>query len=54
MGIRAGFLPEAKSLTAIMVLCMVAGVSERLVPSFIEQMETRTSGGTQQAKPPKP
>jgi hypothetical protein len=44
MGIRAGFLPQANRLAALMVICMVAGVSERLVPSFIEQMESRTSG----------
>lgn len=54
IGIRAGFLPQANRLAALMVICMVAGVSERLVPSFIEQVESRTSGGSQQLKTTKP
>lgn len=42
LAIRAGLVLQVDRLSAIMVMCMVAGVSERLVPSFIEQMESRT------------
>lgn len=44
MATRAGLFIQTNRLSALMVMCMVAGVSERLVPSFIEQMESRTSG----------
>jgi hypothetical protein len=40
LAIRADLIVQAKRLSAIMVMCMVAGVSERLVPSFIEQVES--------------
>jgi hypothetical protein len=33
-----------KGLPAIMVVCMVAGTSERIVPSLIEQIESRAVG----------
>jgi len=42
LAIRAGLIVQVDRLPAIMVMCMVAGASERLVPSFIEQMEGRT------------
>jgi hypothetical protein len=42
LAIRAGLVLQVDRLSAIMVICMVAGASERLVPSFIEQMESRT------------
>lgn len=42
LAIRAGLVVQVDRLSAIMVMCMVAGASERLVPSFIEQMESRT------------
>lgn len=45
MAIRAGLFVHASGLSVLMVTCMVAGVSERLVPSLIEQIESRTSGG---------
>jgi hypothetical protein len=41
LAIRAGLIVQANQLSEIMVICMVAGVSERLVPSFIEQVESR-------------
>jgi hypothetical protein len=41
LAIRAGLIVQVKQLSAIMVMCMVAGASERLVPSFIEQVESR-------------
>lgn len=41
LAIRAGLIVQAEKLSAIMVMCMVAGASERLVPSFIEQVESR-------------
>jgi hypothetical protein len=41
LAIRAGLLVHGTQLAAIMVICMVAGASERLVPSFIEQIEGR-------------
>jgi hypothetical protein len=41
LAIRAGLIAQVEHLSAIMVMCMVAGVSERLVPSFIEQVESR-------------
>lgn len=43
MAIRAGLFIQADRLSVTLVICMVAGVSERLVPSFIEQMESRSS-----------
>jgi len=43
MAIRAGLFIQADRLSVTLVICMIAGVSERLVPSFIEQMESRTS-----------
>jgi hypothetical protein len=42
LAIRAGLVLQGDRLSAIMVICMVAGASERLVPSFIEQIESRT------------
>lgn len=45
MAIRAGLFIQVERISVLIVICMVAGVSERLVPSFIEQMETRTSNG---------
>ena len=51
MAIKAGLFVQADRLSVLMVICMVAGVSERLVPSFIEQMESRTSGGGTPARP---
>jgi hypothetical protein len=41
LAIRAGLIVQANQLPELMVICMVAGVSERLVPSFIEQVESR-------------
>lgn len=41
LAIRAGLIVQVEHLSAMMVMCMVAGASERLVPSFIEQIETR-------------
>lgn len=54
VAIRAGLYAQAERLSVIIVICMVAGVSERLVPSFIEQMESRTSGGGSEGKPSVP
>jgi hypothetical protein len=50
MAIKAGLFIQADRLSLITVICMIAGVSERLVPSFIEQMESRTSGGVAEDK----
>lgn len=50
LAIHAGLFVQSNRLSVILVICMIAGVSERLVPSFIEQMETRTSGGPQESK----
>jgi uncharacterized membrane protein len=50
MAIKAGLFIQADRLSVITVICMIAGVSERLVPSFIEQMESRTSGGVSDEK----
>jgi hypothetical protein len=44
LAIRAGLIGQVKQLSTMMVICMVAGASERLVPSFIEQIESRTAG----------
>ena len=41
--LHANLVAWGKSLSAIMVICMIAGVSERLVPSFIEQIESRVT-----------
>ena len=41
LAIHAGLIVQVTQLSAIMVMCMVAGASERLVPSFIEQVEFR-------------
>jgi hypothetical protein len=38
---RAGLIVPVQQLSEIMVMCMVAGASERLIPSFIEQVESR-------------
>jgi len=46
VAIRAGLLPQVTKLSAMVVICMVAGTSERLVPSFIEQIEKRTATPT--------
>lgn len=43
MAIKAGLFIQADRLSVTLVICMIAGVSERLVPSFIEQMESRAS-----------
>jgi hypothetical protein len=40
-----------KGLPAIMVVCMVAGTSERLVPSLIEQIESRAMARNGRARP---
>ena len=50
LAIHAGLFAQSNRLSVILVICMIAGVSERLVPSFIEQMESRTSGGAQESK----
>ena len=42
LAIRSGLFPQVSALSMVLVMCMVAGVSERLVPSFIEQVESRT------------
>jgi hypothetical protein len=41
LAIRAGLSLPGKDLSVIMVIGMVAGASERLVPSLIEQIEAR-------------
>jgi hypothetical protein len=41
LAVRAGLIVQVQHLSELMVMCMVAGVSERLVPSFIEQVESR-------------
>jgi hypothetical protein len=41
LAIHASLIVQVSKLSALMVMCMVAGVSERLVPSFIEQIESR-------------
>ena len=42
LAIRAALIVQVKQLSALMVVCMVAGVSERLVPNFVEQIESRS------------
>jgi hypothetical protein len=51
LAIRAGLILQVDRLSAIMVICMVSGASERLVPSFIEQMESRTVARDSKADP---
>jgi hypothetical protein len=41
LAIRAGLILPGKDLSVIMVIGMVAGASERFVPSLIEQIESR-------------
>jgi hypothetical protein len=50
LAIRAKLILQVDQLSAVMVMCLGAGASERLVPSFIEQIESRTSGPN--GKPP--
>jgi hypothetical protein len=44
LALRSGLIPALSGgrLSAMLAVCMVAGTSERLVPSFIEQIETQT------------
>lgn len=41
LAIQANIIGHVEQLSATLLLCMVAGVSERLVPSLIEQIESR-------------
>jgi hypothetical protein len=51
LAIKANIIGHVQQLSASLLLCMVAGFSERLVPSLIEQIESRSrasgSGGDQ-------
>ncbi|HEY2828553.1 MAG TPA: hypothetical protein VGJ88_00440 [Thermoanaerobaculia bacterium] len=50
LGVRSdlifGFVnKQAHAFAALLVVCFVAGASERIVPSFISQIEGRSTGG---------
>ncbi len=55
VGIKAnlvlGFVTPQYAFSTLLVFCMVAGLSERLVPSFVEQVEA--TGGYSAPKPDK-
>jgi len=44
LAIKANIIGHVDQLAASLLLCMVAGVSERIVPSLIEQIESRARG----------
>ena len=46
LAIRADLLGKFNHLSAIVLMCVAAGVSERMVPSLIQQIESRASGKT--------
>jgi len=46
IAIRADLLGKFNHLSAIVLMCVAAGVSERMVPSLIQQIESRASGKT--------
>jgi hypothetical protein len=55
VGIKAdlvlGFVTPLYAFPALLVFCMVAGVSERLVPSFVEQVESTGGYSAPQSSP---